>query len=180
LPATVGGLKIKSRKRAMKTETEFLRQTTERFKEAFERIAKAIGQLDTHQIWIRPSSESNSIGIILQHLSGNLNQWVCAGIGGSDYHRNRPEEFRDNQQISKDEILKIFADLGRAVENVLSRVSPDSLHSPKRIQEVDVTIMSALFKALTHFEFHEGQILYIAKFLLNEKYVGIWSPKKTP
>jgi hypothetical protein len=164
----------------MKTEIEFLLQASERFKEAFERIAKAISQLDTHQLWIRPSSESNSIGIILQHLTGNLNQWVCAGIGGSDFQRNRPEEFRDNKQISKDEILKNLTDLGRAVENVLSCVSPDSLHSPKCIQDVDVTVMSALFKALTHFEFHEGQILYIAKLLLNEKYVGIWSPKKTP
>jgi hypothetical protein len=164
----------------MKTEIEFLRQTSERFKEAFERIAKAITQLDAYQIWIRPSSKSNSIGIILQHLTGNLNQWVCAGIGGSDYHRNRPEEFRDNQQISKDEILKILADLGSAVENVISRIPPNSLHSPKRIQDVDVTVMSALYKALTHFEFHEGQILYIAKLLLNEKYVGVWGPKKTP
>jgi hypothetical protein len=164
----------------MKTEIEFLRQTSERFKEAFERIAKAISQLDARQIWVRPSSESNSVGIILQHLTGNLNQWVCAGIGGSDFHRNRPEEFRDNQQISKAEILKNLTDLGSAVENVISRVSPDSLHSPKRIQNVDVTVMSALYKALTHFEFHEGQILYIAKLLLNEKYVGIWGPKKTP
>jgi hypothetical protein len=163
----------------MKTETEFLRQTSERFKEGFERIAKAISQLDVHQIWVRPSSESNSVGIILQHLTGNLNQWVCAGIGGSDFHRNRPEEFCDNKQISKDEILKNLTDLDRAVENVISCVSPDSLHSPKRIQYVDVTVMSALYKALTHFEFHEGQILYIAKLLLNEKYVGIWGPKKT-
>ena len=164
----------------MKTEIEFLQQTTERFKEAFERIIKAISQLDTHQIWIRPSSESNSVGIIIQHLIGNLNQWVCAGIGGSEFHRNRPEEFMDHQQITKDEILKKVLDLGSAVQSVISRVQPDSLHSPKRIQETDATVMSALYKALTHLEFHEGQILYIAKLLLNKEYVGIWGPKKTP
>jgi hypothetical protein len=47
---------------AMKIETEFLKQTSERFNEAFEGIFKAISQL----IWMRPSSESNSVGIILQ------------------------------------------------------------------------------------------------------------------
>jgi hypothetical protein len=51
---------------AMKIETEFLKQTSERFNEAFERIFKAISQLNTQQIWMRPSSESNSVGIILQ------------------------------------------------------------------------------------------------------------------
>lgn len=164
----------------MKTETEFLRQTSKRFKEGFERMVKAIGQLDTDQIWTRPASESNSVGIIVQHLIGNLNQWVCAGIGGSGFQRNRPEEFRDREKITKDEVLKKVLDLGSAVENVLSRVDPDSLHSSRRIQEMDVTVISALFKALTHFEFHEGQILYVAKLLLNEKYIGIWGPKKTP
>jgi|WetSurMetagenome_2_1015567.scaffolds.fasta_scaffold655405_1 hypothetical protein len=164
----------------MKTETEFLRQTSEKFKEGFDRIFKAVSQLDTHQVWIRPSLASNSVGIILQHLIGNLNQWICAGVGENEFHRNRPEEFRDHPQVTKDEILKNISDLGSAVESVISRVQPDSLHSPRRIQESDVTVMSALYKALTHFEFHEGQILYIARLLLNEKYVGIWGPRTTP
>ena len=164
----------------MKTETEFLRQTSDRFKEAFERTVKAIDQLDAQQVWMRPSSESNSVGIILQHLIGNLNQWICAGVGGADYQRNRPEEFRDPQRPSKDAIVRKFTNLGSAVQEVISRVQPDSLHAPRRVQDTDATVMSALYKALTHFEFHEGQILYIAKLLLNEKYVGIWGPKKTP
>ena len=164
----------------MKTEIEFLRQTSDRFKEGFDRILKAINQLDAQQTWLRPSSESNSVGIILQHLIGNLNQWVCAGVGKADFQRNRPEEFRDYQHPSRDEIVQNLVKLGNAVEDVISRVKPDSLHSPIRIQDTDVTVMSALYKAVTHFEFHEGQILYIAKLLLNEKYSGIWGPKKTP
>jgi hypothetical protein len=164
----------------MSTETEFLRQMQKKFREAFERMIKAISQLNTSQIWTRPSSESNSVGIIIQHLHGNLNQWICAGLGESDYVRNRPEEFRDRQQISKDEIVIKVAELAGAVDAVISRISPDSLHDPKRIQEMDVTVMKALFRALTHLEFHEGQILYIAKMILNEKYEGIWGPKPTP
>jgi hypothetical protein len=164
----------------MKTETELLNQVSEKFREAFDRILKAVDQLNSEQIWVRPSSESNSVGILLQHLNGNLNQWMYAGIGGAEFHRNRPEEFMDQQKTTKDEILKKVRDLGNSVEDVISRIPPDSLHSPRRIQGLDVTVLSALFKALTHFEFHEGQILYIAKLLLNEKYEGIWGPKKQP
>ena len=164
----------------MKTEAEFLRQTSDRFQEAFDRMLQAASQLDTRQIWFRPSSESNSVGIILQHLIGNLNQWICSGIGGSEFHRNRPEEFQDHPETARDEILKKVSELGGAVQSVLSRIEPDSLHSSRRIQETDVTVMAALLKALTHFEFHEGQILYAAKLILNERYRGIWGPKKTP
>jgi hypothetical protein len=164
----------------MKTEIEFLRQTADRFKEGFDRILKAVSQLDDRQTWTRPSPESNSVGIILQHLIGNLNQWVCAGIGGADFQRNRPEEFRDHQHASKDEIIQKFVNLGNAIQETVSRTKPDALHSPLRIQDADLTVMSALYKTISHFEFHEGQILYIAKLLLNEKYMGIWGPRTTP
>ena len=164
----------------MKTETEFLKQTSYRFKEGFDRIQKAVNQLDAQQIWIRPASESNSVGIVLQHLIGNLNQWVCAGVGGAAFQRDRPSEFRDHQHPSGEEIVQRFANLGSAVEEVISRVKPDSLLTPLRIQDTEVTVLGALYKAVTHFEFHEGQILYIAKLLLNEKYSGIWGPRVTP
>jgi len=164
----------------MKTEAKFLRETSDRFREGFDRLQKAINQLDTQQIWIRPSSESNSVGILLQHLIGNLNQWICAGVGGADFKRDRPSEFRDHQHLSKDEIVQRFINVANAVQYVVLRTNPDSLHTPVRIQDMDVTVMSALYKAVTHFEFHEGQILYIAKLLLNEKYSGIWGPRTTP
>ncbi len=51
----------------MKTEIEFLNQTSYLFQEAFESVLKAIDQLETQQLWIRPSTESNSVGIIVQH-----------------------------------------------------------------------------------------------------------------
>ena len=70
--------------------------------------------------------------------------------------------------------------VGSVVEDVISHVKPDSLLTPVRIHDTDLTVMSALYKTVAHFEFHEGQILYVAKLLLNEKYSGIWGPRATP
>jgi uncharacterized damage-inducible protein DinB len=164
----------------MNTEAEFIQQTADRFKEAFERVFLAIGQLNEQQLWTRPSSESNSVGIILQHLTGNLNQWICAGLGGMDFQRNRPEEFIDVRQSSKEEIIAQFKELAERVLAIISHIQPDSLHASRNIQGLDVTVMKALYKGITHFEFHEGQILYIAKMLLNEQYTTIWTPKPMP
>ena len=160
----------------MQTETEFLRQTAERFRETFDHVLKAVGQLDDEQVWKRPSMESNSAGIVLQHLIGNLNQWMCAGIGGETYKRNRPAEFRDDHHPSSETILRSFQELGNQIQNILGAVPPESLHTPKTIQNMDGTVMSAIYKAITHCEFHAGQLLYIAKLMLNEKYKGVWGP----
>jgi hypothetical protein len=36
--------------------------------------------------------------------------------------------------------------------------------------------MSALMAALTHLELHAGQIIYMTKLMLRDKYVVAWKP----
>ena len=161
----------------MSIESEFLTQISTRFKQAFNRIAYAAGQLNDEQVWQRPASQSNNIGIILQHLTGNLNQWVCSSIGGSVYERNRSAEFADARRHSKNELLGDFAQLGETVQKVLSAIPQDSLMSIRRIQDSDYTILAALLFTVTHLELHAGQVTYIAKLLLNERYSEQQRPK---
>ncbi len=155
----------------MTIEIEFLHQMSVRFKKGFDRIVTGIEQLDDRQVWHRPSPKSNSVGIILQHLTGNLNQWVCDALGGREYKRNRPLEFEDRNHSSRVELAKNFSALGATVQDVLSKISPDSLLEPRHIQGSDETVMSALLAAVTHLELHAGQVVYISKLLLNENYV---------
>lgn len=80
----------------MQTENEFLKIISNRFSKSFERIFHGINQLNDQQVWYRPSNNSNSVGIILQHLDGNLNQWICSAVGGEVFERNREHEFKDS------------------------------------------------------------------------------------
>jgi hypothetical protein len=155
----------------MSFEAEYLKQISVRFKWAFQRAANAIDQLNDQQVWHRPSPTSNNVGIIVQHLTGNLNQWVCDALGGREYKRNRPQEFEDARRGSKNELLKSFSSLGTIIQEIVSKIPPDSLLSPRHIQGSDETVLSALLLAVTHMELHTGQISYIAKLILNEKYV---------
>ena len=78
---------------------------------AFGRICHCVDQLTEEQFWYRENSNVNSIGIIIQHLSGNLRQWVLSGIGKQSDIRNRPLEFKDDDRLSKEEQMKAFGDL---------------------------------------------------------------------
>ena len=42
-----------------------------------------LAQLADEDIWWTPQEGSNSIGVIIQHLTGNLRQWVISGVGGA-------------------------------------------------------------------------------------------------
>ncbi len=157
----------------MAIETEFLDDVRTRMESAFSGIEQAVRQLDDKQLWHRPSSKSNSVGIILQHLTGNLNQWVLDALGGSGYKRNRPLEFEDKSQKAQKEMLRNFVQLGKDVQDTLAKLSPGSLLEPRRIQDTDQTVFSALMLAVTHANLHAGQILYIVKMLLNDTYVPV-------
>lgn len=154
----------------------FIDQTSKQFDEGFKRILHAVEQLDDKLIWQRPSSHSNSIGIILQHLTGNLNQWVCAAIGKETYQRDRPREFKESDKRPKDTIVKEFSDLHDRIQHILKSLDLSTLLSSRRIQGLDESVLSALYKAATHLELHAGQIVYIAKYFLNEKYDVSWKP----
>jgi 3-methyladenine DNA glycosylase/8-oxoguanine DNA glycosylase len=154
-------------------EIEFLNDVKSRFQDGFTGIERAVRQLDDEQLWRRPSTQSNSVGIILQHLTGNLNQWVLEALGGREYKRNRPLEFEDNRQKSKQEVVDSFVQLGKDIRDVVSAISPESLLEARQIQGTDQTVFTALVSAVTHLDLHAGQILYIAKMYLNEKYLPV-------
>ena len=160
----------------MELGQQVLHHVDSRFAEAFHLIAHSAGQLNTGQIWHRPSSSSNSVGIIIQHLTGNLHQWILDGLGGKEYHRNRPMEFKEGERAPQEKILPQFSQLGEKVHDVIVHTSPETLLEPRRIQGFDHTVLSALIAAVTHFELHAGQIAYISKLILNEKYQESWKP----
>lgn len=160
----------------MAAETELLKDIKMRMDWAFVRVNNALNQLDEKQIWYRSSPQSNSVGILLQHLTGNLSQWVLDALGKYEYKRNRPMEFEDKSPKSKEESIKNFSRLGTDVLETISKISSDTLLSPRHIQDTDQTVLTALMQAITHMELHTGQILYIAKMLLNERYVGAKRP----
>jgi len=69
-----------------------------------------------------------------------------------------------------------FTDLANRITRILSDLDSSTLLSNRRIQGFDETGLSALYKATTHLELHAGQIIYIAKYFLNEKYEESWKP----
>jgi len=160
----------------MQIEKEFIKVVSICFSKAFERIIHAVHQLDDKQIWHRPSSNSNSVGIILQHVSGNLHQWVCSAIGGEDFERNRPQEFRDQNIVPKKDLIQKIHALDKKIQDVLLQVTPESLLSNRRIQGFDETVISALIVTLTHLELHSGQISFLAKLMLDKEYKVYWQP----
>jgi hypothetical protein len=154
----------------------FLEESKNRVIKARDRINQCLGQLDDDDIWWTPGSESNSIGVIIQHLVGNLRQWILSGVGGEPDIRDRPREFRMEEKTSKALLQKRLNDVLEQVVETYSRVDPAQLLQGRRIQGLDESLLSAIYQTMTHLDLHAGQISYIAKIRKGKGYVESWKP----
>ncbi len=161
----------------MNAEQEFLQETDTRFERACHSITHCLNQLNDEQLWLRPTPHVNSIGIILQHLRGNLRQWIVSGIGGAEDIRQRAQEFNEGEHFSQMEALTQFTALIAECRTIIQHLTSEELTAPRRIQGVERNVLNAIYGTLTHLNLHVGQILYITHLILGERYILTWTPQ---
>lgn len=155
---------------------QFIEESKKHIILARDRINHCLAQLQDQDIWWSPAEGCNCIGIILQHLCGNLRQWIIAGVGGEQDIRERPKEFLIEEQLSKEAIQLKFNTLVGDVLAILIQLPPERLSDKKRIQGFDNSLLGALYVAVTHLELHAGQIVYITRLKLGLRYKVLWEP----
>ena len=127
------------------------------------KIKAAVGGLSDDEVWWQPNPASNSIGHLLLHLAGNVQQWIVSGLGGVPDARQRHLEFAPERKAAAAELV---ADLARAVSEadvVLADLDPSTLETRVKIQGLAVSRFGALYHVVEHFAMHTGQIIWIAK-----------------
>lgn len=141
------------------------------------KIKHCLNQLNDEQIWWRPTESMNSIANLLLHLSGNLGQWIIAGLGGRDDSRDRPAEFAARGPVSRFELLERLDSVIADAKKVLSGLDAHDLTRKYRIQGFEVTGMGAVFDSIPHFRGHTQEIVHLTRCLLGETYVFDFVPR---
>jgi uncharacterized damage-inducible protein DinB len=132
------------------------------------KIERCVSQLTPEQIWFRANDASNSIGNLLLHLAGSSRYWAIEVIGRQAIGRIRQQEFDRRDRLSQDRLL---ADLRAAVADVdrrLAELSAETLLEKRTSHDEEVTVLWCVYHIVEHFSMHTGQILSMAKALVEE------------
>lgn len=129
------------------------------------KIERCLEKLTDEDIWWRPHADSNSIGNLLLHLSGNARQWIVSGVGLEPDARERQGEFDAREGLSRAELLATLKQTLDEVDLALSLVAPQSLLDRRSIQGSEVSVLEAIFHVVEHFSMHTGQVILITKML---------------
>ena len=120
---------------------------------------------DDASIWQTIPGVTNSSGTLALHLAGNLQHYVGAVLGGSDYVRTRPEEF-GRRTGSRAELIAELETAARVVNQVLPGLPEDRLDRPYPetvLPGVELTTRRFLLHLCAHAAFHLGQAGYLRR-----------------
>jgi hypothetical protein len=131
--------------------------------EYWPRLKSVVEPLNSQQIWWRPNSASNSIGNLILHLNGNVNQWLVASFNGYRDERDRPVEFKERRLLSGHALLETLGKTMEQARETLAHLAPERLMRVYDIQGYTVTGLDAVYQVVEHFSMHYGQILWIVK-----------------
>ncbi len=156
----------------MKIEDQILKSLQLEFKrrineEGLHRIAKCLSMLTEQEVWLRPNVNTVSIGNLVMHLSGNVRQWICAGLGGQKDIRTRDLEFSTESGINKEELMERIAQTISAANKVVDEMTAADLNKKFDVQVYKENGLSIIVHVVEHFSYHVGQITYAVKSLKN-------------
>ena len=140
---------------------------------------KAIEQIDEEHLFWQYNEESNSVAIIVQHLWGNMQSRFTNFLteDGEKEWRKRDEEFEKVLRTRGELLLKWNEGWSRVFETIDSLKTED-LDKTISLYQKPILIYEALIKFLTHYSYHIGQIVFIAKMVTNDHWVSLSIPLK--
>jgi uncharacterized damage-inducible protein DinB len=139
---------------------------------------KSFAQLDEKDFYYQPSSESNSIAVIIQHISGNMISRFTNFLteDGEKEWRKRDDEF-EVHEYSKQQLEDLWQKGWDCFLSVLQTLKEDDLLKTVFIRKEPLTVMDAINRQLAHYSYHIGQIVFIARIIKNENWKNLSIPK---
>ena len=112
-------------------------------------------------LWKTGEGISNSAGNLCQHLTGNLQHFFGAVLGGTGYVRDRDAEFASKGTTRADLLADIDA-AKKSVKETLEKLSDEDFAKPYPIEVFGHPMTTGYFLThlTTHFNYHLGQVNY--------------------
>jgi hypothetical protein len=132
---------------------------------------KSMAVLSEEEIHFLPNEESNSIAVLVHHMSGNMLSRFTDFLtsDGEKEWRNRDAEFEDGY-TTKADMLAAWEQGWACVFQALDTLSDDKMMNIVYIRNEGHTVLEAITRQVAHYAYHAGQIVYLAKLIRNTEW----------
>jgi hypothetical protein len=138
---------------------------------------QALAQVSADQFYWQPDPTSNSIGVIIQHMSGNMqSRWTdFLTTDGEKRWRNRDAEF-ETLHFEQRALLELWAKGWDTFLGALVSLTEADLLKTVYIRNEGLLVIDAINRQLAHYPYHVGQIVYLARLICKENWRSLSIP----
>jgi uncharacterized damage-inducible protein DinB len=162
----------------LRLTTSYLEDSLSLFR-YYRRLAeKAMEQLPDDQLFAVLDEEMNSIAVIANHLASNMrSRWTdFLTSDGEKPGRDRDREFSE-PPTSRQSLLDTWNDGWNCTFAALEPLSEADLTRTITIRGEPHSVLQAINRQLTHYAYHCGQIVFLAKHFRGREWKSLSIPR---
>jgi len=146
--------------------TSYIKDSIDLFRYYKNLAERAMAQCPDAALFTTLDAESNSIAVIVKHMSGNMrSRWSdFLTSDGEKPDRNRDTEFEEPPK-TRAELLELWERGWKYVFDALQPLTDADIGRTVTIRDEPHSVMQAINRQVAHYSHHIGQILFLAKHL---------------
>jgi uncharacterized damage-inducible protein DinB len=142
-----------------------IEELNELFQRDLERLESELQQISDDKLWETMPGAVNSVGVLTQHIVGNLNHFIGTALGKTDYIRDREREFTQTG-VTVSDLINHVDKTSKMINNVLVELDKDKLSDPYPMDiPMNYSIQKFLLHLYGHLNYHLGQANYLRRNL---------------
>lgn len=124
----------------------------------------AIAQVRDEELFQLIDPEANSVAMLMQHIAGNMrSRWTdFLTSDGEKPDRHRDREF-EARRATRDELMKEWNAAWELTLGVIQSLQPADVLREITIRGEKHSVLWAIQRQVTHYAYHVGQIVFLAK-----------------
>jgi len=136
-------------------------------------------QVDDQAFFHLPDPESNSIAILVKHISGNLrSRWMdFLTTDGEKPDRNRDQEFVLTPADTRENLMRRWEGSFEIVFSTLKSLTPEDFDKTVYIRNEPHSLIQAINRSLNHIAGHISQIVFLGKLLRGAEWKTLSIPR---
>jgi hypothetical protein len=158
---------------------EFVDSATREFRSMKRSAERAIAQVSDEQFFSTLDAETNSIAVLVKHLSGNmLSRWTdFLTTEGEKPWRDRDGEFRIDSTDTRAALMERWERGWNVVFTELSTIGPGELERIVTIRSEPHSVFRAILRHVAHYGAHSGQIVLLCKHCAGPEWKTLSIPR---
>lgn len=140
---------------------------------------RAMDQTPDEHLFTVMDGESNSIAIVVKHMTGNMrSRWTnFLTTDGEKPDRNRDSEFEEPAK-TRAELMAQWDQGWGVFFAALDELTDDDLDRTVTIRGEAHSVMQAINRQLAHYPYHVGQIVLLSRHFAGEGWKSLTVPRK--